>query len=519
MLRRTDLDGSDPVTILTGYSNIYGLALFPASAYAEYRMIDQESFWRYLDDGSNQGTAWRGASFDDSAWRLGVAELGYGDAANGRPERTTILSGPAENRHVTYYFRREFSLADPSQIASLQLDLKRDDGAVVYINGAEVLRDNMPSGTITSSTLALAAVADDGADFVPFSLPTGSLAPGRNVIAVEIHQATRSGSDVSFDLRLRASPRANPIYGVFANDEEPERDAWSAVLVSQPLHGNLVFRTDGTFTYTPSPGFVGVDQFVYRAEDGAATTAPTLVTLNVGAANAAPLATDDRYVAWGNLLTVESEVGLLANDFDANGDALSTTVLAPPARGTLLLADDGSFIYAPEIGFVGEDTFTYRATDGNTFSAAATVTLNIAAAAVPAAGLAVGAEPGTTSTASTAPSSTSGGNESSIGQGSTTTLPIFADLNGDGRVDRGDLAGIVAVYASPIVLADLDGDGRIGVRDAIALRNAFTPLPAPAAVVARANDRAIVSSFKDLDVLRTNRRTRRPSNEESRIAV
>jgi hypothetical protein len=114
-------------------------------------LVAAGSVWRYLDDGSNQGTAWRARGFDDRSWRTGAAPLGYGD-----PVTTVVGFGSRANRkHVTTYFRRTFAASGGS--TRLVLRLRRDDGAVVYLNGVEVARSNMPSGTVAYRTLAFAA--------------------------------------------------------------------------------------------------------------------------------------------------------------------------------------------------------------------------------------------------------------------------------------------------------------------------------------------------------------------------
>jgi len=121
------------------------VAASPAFA-ADTLLVPASAVWKYLDDGSNQGTAWRQPSFDDSPWAAGPAELGYGDGG----EATTVGFGPdASNKYITTYFRHTFSVANPSSYQSLTLSLRRDDGAVVYLNGAEVFRSNVPAGGIT----------------------------------------------------------------------------------------------------------------------------------------------------------------------------------------------------------------------------------------------------------------------------------------------------------------------------------------------------------------------------------
>src|SRR5439155_23953878 len=106
-------------------------------------------------NGSNQGTGWRATGFDDSVWKSGAAQLSYGDG----DEATVVSYGSNANaKYITTYFRKSFSISDPSQISALTLRLLRDDGAVVYLNGTEVYRNNMPSGTIAYTTLASTTV-------------------------------------------------------------------------------------------------------------------------------------------------------------------------------------------------------------------------------------------------------------------------------------------------------------------------------------------------------------------------
>ena len=169
-------------------------------------LIDTESNWKYLDDGSNQGTSWRELSYDDSGWSSGDAQLGYGDW----DENTVISYGPnSDDKYITYYFRKEINVTNPSQQQSLKIGILRDDGAVIYINGTEVARSNMPSGTITYTTVAAHTVSGSDEDvYYEFIVPSSSLVAGQNIVAVEVHQRTSASSDCSFDLKLE-----------FTNDE------------------------------------------------------------------------------------------------------------------------------------------------------------------------------------------------------------------------------------------------------------------------------------------------------------
>jgi hypothetical protein len=169
-------------------------------------LVPAGSVWRYLDDGSDQGTAWQQLGFNDSGWSNGPAQLGYSVPTPESDEATVIRFGPNTSAKWTnYYFRHQFTVTNASAISNLTLRVLRDDGAVVYINGVEVRRDNMPLGAISSTTLASAAV--DAANESTFFATTNSVAliNGTNVIAVEIHQNSGTSSDVSFDLELIAN--------------------------------------------------------------------------------------------------------------------------------------------------------------------------------------------------------------------------------------------------------------------------------------------------------------------------
>lgn len=186
-------------------------------------LIPAGSVWKYLDTGINLGTAWYGTGFNDSNWPSGTAQLGYGDG----DEATTIgFGGNASSRYVTSYFRKSFSVPDISKITSLSLEILADDGAVVYLNGSEIQRVNMPGGTIQFSTLANGNVADENA-FLSFTIPSTLLQNGQNFIAVEVHQSSVSSSDLSFDLRLTAT-----------TVPKPEIKKFSAPEISIVLNGN-----------------------------------------------------------------------------------------------------------------------------------------------------------------------------------------------------------------------------------------------------------------------------------------
>lgn len=163
-------------------------------------LIPTGASWKYLANGTNQGTAWRATSFNDATWSTGNAELGYGDGG----EATIVSYGPsAFNKYITTYFRKSFTVTNPAAYTSLTLSLLRDDGAVVYLNGTQVAKSNMPSGTINYTTKASSNINGSGeTTYYNFTPALSLLVSGTNVIAVEIHQVTKSNADISFNLSL-----------------------------------------------------------------------------------------------------------------------------------------------------------------------------------------------------------------------------------------------------------------------------------------------------------------------------
>src|SRR5262249_47853902 len=164
--------------------------------------------------------------------------------------------------------------------------------------------------------------------------------------------------------------------GVLANDTDADNDPLSAVLVSGPSHGTLALDPAGQFIYTPDPNFSGTDSFTYKATDGTAESNAAMVTINVTPVNDAPSAAPDSYTINEDETLAVAAAGVLANDSDVEGDALSAVLVSGPAHGTLSLNADGSFDYTPNADFNGIDSFTYNANDGLA-NGLATVTITV----------------------------------------------------------------------------------------------------------------------------------------------
>ncbi|HRH69364.1 MAG TPA: metallophosphoesterase family protein [Flavobacteriales bacterium] len=171
-----------------------------SAAAADIALIPFGSTWKYLDNGSNQGTAWRASAFNDVAWASGPAELGYGDGG----EATVVSYGPSSSsKYITTYFRKTISIPNANAYPGYKLRIKRDDGVIVYLNGTEILRQNFNEGTISNTTLSYSSIGDnEEGHLLEALLKPIQFTSGNNTLAVEIHQSSSSSSDLSFDLEL-----------------------------------------------------------------------------------------------------------------------------------------------------------------------------------------------------------------------------------------------------------------------------------------------------------------------------
>lgn len=195
--------------------------------HAEETIFEKGSSWKYLDNGSDQGTAWKAPDFDDSSWKSGLAPLGY-PISEDRPMfgdiQTLIGYGPdATNKYPTTYFRTTFELEDLSKIGEMaRINFGIDDSVILYLNGHEIGRHNLPEGDISYdkylSDLAGSSAANEGA-YESFKLTQEDLAhlvQGTNVLAAEVHQDRPTSSDVYWDMEFVTTVKND------AGDKKPE---------------------------------------------------------------------------------------------------------------------------------------------------------------------------------------------------------------------------------------------------------------------------------------------------------
>jgi len=225
------------------------------------------------------------------------------------------------------------------------------------------LRGGSPDGIDKLSNIELAK-------FVDSTFTLGSSPPAiTNHEPVAVDDIANVKEDTAVDIN------------VLANDIDPDSDLLSILGTPTALHGSVTVNADGTLHYLSNANYNGSDTISYTVTDGSLTDVGQ-VAVTVTAVNDAPVATDDTYaIAKNKKLIVSAPSGVLANDHDADGSAITDLLVGKPSHGSLKLNSDGSFIYTPTKNFVGIDTFTYKNSDGSTTSNVATVTIYVGTSA------------------------------------------------------------------------------------------------------------------------------------------
>jgi len=244
-----------------------------------------------------------------------------------------------------------------------------------------------PTGTVTfmegSTTLGTGGLDQNG--HAVFS--KSDLSPGNHSIsAVYGGDATYSGStsfvltqtvadttsDLSYTVLHDTKLSVGAPLGVLAGDGPSVQ----AVLETETQHGTVILNTDGSFNYQPNPGYVGDDSFTYVAQSPTQTSQPGTVTVSV--TDQAPDAPDDSFQvhAGTTLNAVAPGLGEVATDPDF--DTLTFQLVSGTTHGALTWNGNGTFVYTPAVGFVGDDTFTYSTFDGAlSSSTVGTVTITV----------------------------------------------------------------------------------------------------------------------------------------------
>lgn len=236
---------------------VVGLLLLSVSGFAASSdtPLSMDAVWKYWDKGTFPGESWQAPEFEDSAWPSGPGPLGYG----GDGEKTVINYGTnAKHKHAAYYFRTHVKIENPDDPRKLLALMQFDDGAVVYFNNHELLRDNMPTGTINESTLSNYDIYDENM-WHPFALPRDLIRKGDNTLAVEVHQVGRGSSDVRFKIQVMyTNPvAAIPECGRGFSVPLPGGKAMEFVWVPSGVTQIGCHETDPYLTWAPQVGYDG----------------------------------------------------------------------------------------------------------------------------------------------------------------------------------------------------------------------------------------------------------------------
>ncbi|HWD21136.1 MAG TPA: GDSL-type esterase/lipase family protein [Verrucomicrobiae bacterium] len=156
-------------------------------------LIQSGDLWFYSDTGADLGAAWTQPGYDDSAWKAGYGRLGYGEAID-----ATVI-----NSNTTTYFRKPFVVPWNQVFTNLNFRLAQTGGAIVYLNGREIYRTNLPSGPVAYGDFATTNITAEPADiYYQTNILGTNLLVGTNILAVELHASSATNAAQGFDLEL-----------------------------------------------------------------------------------------------------------------------------------------------------------------------------------------------------------------------------------------------------------------------------------------------------------------------------
>ncbi|CAM2988630.1 twin-arginine translocation pathway signal protein [Chryseobacterium flavum] len=234
---------------------------------AQTFIFNKNSAWNYKDLDQAQPDGWKTKTYDISSWPVGNGPLGYGD-----PVTTTIHNGATGL--LTAYFAKDFTVDLSTLSDHMELGIMRDDGIVVYLNGEEVVRDNMPAGAITFNTLS-STIIDGAAEstYNIFSIPKSKFVNGVNRISIELHNRSAGSSDLRIDAYLKTIPATTACNGTHIScftSIVPTAQTNKLIIPAEHKYQLILKEGDN---YTEGGGLVGGqnDFTAYVAKTGSST--------------------------------------------------------------------------------------------------------------------------------------------------------------------------------------------------------------------------------------------------------
>jgi hypothetical protein len=198
---------ANPVVAEGGTSSyLPAISLSSNVAATDTVLFGANATWKYFDKGTVPGSGWNLPAFNDGSWAAGSAPLGYG---NGTERMVVSYGSNSSNKYITTYFRKTFTISDASTISSLSIDLVREHGTIIYLNGKEIVRANMPTGTVGNSTFSAGCLNAPSSSTVV--VDRSALITGSNNLSVEIHQCALNSTAIAFGLALHGTVGTAPV--------------------------------------------------------------------------------------------------------------------------------------------------------------------------------------------------------------------------------------------------------------------------------------------------------------------
>ncbi|HEY3053365.1 MAG TPA: Ig-like domain-containing protein, partial [Thermoanaerobaculia bacterium] len=354
----TDVDSGTTLTAIKLSDPLHGTLTFNSSGSFTYVHDGSETLSDSFTYKANDGTA------DSNVGTVNITVTAVNDPPVAVNDSYTVAEGGTLN------------IAAAGVLAN---DADVDGGALTAIKVTDPAH-----GTVTLNANGSFTYIHDGSETTSdsFTYKANDGAADSNIATVSItitpvNDAPVAVNDTYSTNEDTALTIAAP--GVLGNDTDAEGNPLTAALVTNVAHGTLALNANGSFTYTPAANYNGPDSFTYRANDGTLNSNTVTVSITINAVNDPPAAANDSYTTNEDTPLTVATPGVLTNDTDVEGSALTAVLATSPAHGSLTLNANGSFTYTPAANYSGTDTFTYKANDGSADSAPATVTINITA--------------------------------------------------------------------------------------------------------------------------------------------
>ncbi|MCL1920443.1 MAG: lamin tail domain-containing protein [Kiritimatiellaeota bacterium] len=338
------LNGADPLlpdgSLSLAAKGVLALGGRPTQTY-----VSRGATWKYYDNGNEPptsgGLSWKAPGFDATAWPQGPAILGFAGGAPTNPVATQTkryVNGVNGTQVTTTYFRHTFTINDVSSIDDLVAEMLCDDGAVIYLNGVELMRYNMNPGTPTYNDYSINNISGDAqvTYYTYLNLPRQHLQNGVNVLAAEVHQCNATSTDLYFDFALKTpGDDEGDIYvASFSAGERTtvmarafDGTTWSAL-------AEITFEGE-----EPPPAPLGSDYSALRMSK-LMYAPPNATAPEVARGGRGPAGDNDSrdYYAWFELCNTDPVYALdmtgftITNNITLNASAMNGVILPPGGR-------------------------------------------------------------------------------------------------------------------------------------------------------------------------------------------